>query len=147
MGVGEKELSIDTADPVAGENGHNGEIGMNAVASSSSSSVVKHGKGKDQEGDTEKSEKKNETTNTVPFYKLFSFADSTDIFLMIAGTIGAVANGISMPLMTILFGDMIQSFGGTTDIHDVVHEVSKVCLSIKLETRQSSFSGHFQCPS
>ncbi|XP_039128461.1 ABC transporter B family member 11-like isoform X2 [Dioscorea cayenensis subsp. rotundata] len=101
---------------------------MNAVASSSSSSVVKHGKGKDQEGDTEKSEKKNETTNTVPFYKLFSFADSTDIFLMIAGTIGAVANGISMPLMTILFGDMIQSFGGTTDIHDVVHEVSKVSL-------------------
>ncbi|KAH7676289.1 Xenobiotic-transporting ATPase protein [Dioscorea alata] len=127
MAVGEKELSIDTVDPVAGENGNNGEIGMNA-ASSSSSSVVKHGKGKDQEGDTEKSEKKNETTNTVPFYKLFSFADSTDVFLMIAGTIGAVANGISMPLMTILFGDMIQSFGGTKDNNDVVHEVSKVSL-------------------
>ncbi|KAM0954595.1 putative ABC-type xenobiotic transporter [Dioscorea sansibarensis] len=127
MGIGEKESIIKSADPVAGENGYNGEIDMNA-ASSSSSSVVKHGKGKDQEGDTEKSEKKNETTNTVPFYMLFSFADSTDVLLMIAGTIGAVANGLSLPLMTVLFGNMIQSFGGTSDIHDVVHEVSKVAL-------------------
>uniref|UniRef100_A0A5B7CEH4 Putative ABC transporter B family member 11 n=1 Tax=Davidia involucrata TaxID=16924 RepID=A0A5B7CEH4_DAVIN len=69
-----------------------------------------------------------ESTNTVPFRKLFSFADSTDIVLMIVGTIGAIGNGVCMPLMTILFGELVDSFGQTQNNKDVVHVVSKVSL-------------------
>ncbi|KAG6525619.1 hypothetical protein ZIOFF_015581 [Zingiber officinale] len=66
--------------------------------------------------------------HTVPFYKLFSFADSTDVILMTLGTLGAVGNGLALPLMTVLFGNLIQSFGGESNPHDVLHEVSKVAL-------------------
>ena len=52
-----------------------------------------------------------EKTQTVPLLKLFSFADSIDVALMIVGTVGAIASGLGMPLMTILFGQMINSFG------------------------------------
>ena len=52
-----------------------------------------------------------EKTQAVPLLKLFSFADSTDVALMIVGTVGAIASGLGMPLMTILFGQMINSFG------------------------------------
>nr|XP_043635409.1 ABC transporter B family member 21-like [Erigeron canadensis] len=73
-------------------------------------------------------EKETEKTETVPFYKLFSFADSTDYILMIVGTIGAMANGVSMPLMTILFGDLINSFGENQNNDEVVDAVTKVAL-------------------
>ncbi|XP_010938828.1 ABC transporter B family member 11 [Elaeis guineensis] len=99
---------------------------------SSSNSVVKVPPGKPakmpDQHESEKSGKQDDGNYTVPFYKLFTFADSTDISLMIVGTVGAVANGLALPLMTILFGDLIQSFGGASDTHDVVHRVSKVAL-------------------
>ncbi|KAG5552503.1 hypothetical protein RHGRI_010552 [Rhododendron griersonianum] len=80
--------------------------------------------------DTEqKKTKKEDSAKTVPFYKLFSFADSVDVVLMIVGTIGAVGNGICMPLMTVLMGDLINSFGQTQNNKDVVQEVSKVALN------------------
>lgn len=68
---------------------------------------------------------KKEETKAVSFWKLFAFADSLDKMLMIIGSIGAVGNGISMPLMTILFGELVDSFGqNQTD--NVVSVVSKV---------------------
>ncbi|KAI6679006.1 hypothetical protein NL676_039802 [Syzygium grande] len=45
--------------------------------------------------------KRDEKGNLVPFHKLFSFADSTDILLMVVGSIGAVGNDLSLPLMTV----------------------------------------------
>jgi ATP-binding cassette subfamily B (MDR/TAP) protein 1 len=64
---------------------------------------------------------------TVPFHKLFTFADSTDILLMVVGTIGAIGNGLGLPLMTLLFGEMIDSFGSNqSNTDDVVQQVSKV---------------------
>ncbi|CAK9145283.1 unnamed protein product [Ilex paraguariensis] len=68
------------------------------------------------------------TCNTVPFTKLFSFADSTDYLLMIVGTISAVANGLRLPLMTLLFGELTDSFGETQNINDLRPLVSKVSL-------------------
>lgn len=61
----------------------------------------------------------------VQFYKLFSFADRLDVVLMIVGTIGAIANGLAQPLMTLIFGQLINSFG-SSDQSNVVHDVSKV---------------------
>ncbi|GAB4830640.1 hypothetical protein Ancab_020406 [Ancistrocladus abbreviatus] len=71
---------------------------------------------------------KEETTERVPLHKLFSFADSTDMALMILGSAGAVANGACMPLMSILFGDLINAFGENQFNHLIVKEVSKVSL-------------------
>nr|KYP57752.1 ABC transporter B family member 4 [Cajanus cajan] len=79
--------------------------------------------------DSKKNKVKVERNKTVPFYKLFSFADSWDYLLMLVGTISAVGNGISMPLMTVLIGDAIDAFGGNAvNKQVVVHEVSKASL-------------------
>ena len=61
----------------------------------------------------------------VLFYKLFSFADSVDIILMIVGSISAIANGVAQPLMTLVLGQIINSFGSSDPKH-VVHDVSQV---------------------
>ncbi|CAN6689574.1 unnamed protein product [Malus baccata var. baccata] len=63
----------------------------------------------------------------VAFYKLFAFADRLDIALMIVGTISAVGNGLSQPLMTLVFGNLINTFGSTDPGH-IVPMISKVSL-------------------
>ncbi|XP_057550673.1 ABC transporter B family member 4-like [Amaranthus tricolor] len=68
------------------------------------------------------------TVKKVPFYKLFSFADSTDKLLMTIGSIAAIGNGVSMPLMIIVFGDLVDAFGQNQSPEHIVHVVSKVCL-------------------
>ncbi|CAK8530814.1 unnamed protein product [Lathyrus sativus] len=65
------------------------------------------------------------TNQKLPFYKLFNFADRLDVTLMIIGTIAAVANGLSQPLMTLIFGKLINAFGGF-DPSAIVKQVSKV---------------------
>lgn len=62
---------------------------------------------------------------TVPFYKLFSFADTSDVALMTVGTVAAVANGISMSLVSYIFGQLVNTFGFSGRA-SIVHEVSKV---------------------
>ncbi|KAK7282933.1 hypothetical protein RIF29_12063 [Crotalaria pallida] len=75
-----------------------------------------------------KKSKQKEKAETVPFHRLFSFADSTDILLMVVGTIGAFGNGMGLPLMTFLTGQMIDIFGINQGTNHVVEEVSKICL-------------------
>ncbi|XP_047326172.1 ABC transporter B family member 4-like [Impatiens glandulifera] len=90
------------------------ETELPALASNSSSS-----------GDQEKVDK----SKTVPFFKLFTFADRTDLWLMIAGIVGSIGNGMTMPLMTVLFGELIDSFGqNQSDQANIVTVVSKVSL-------------------
>ncbi|KAK7264797.1 hypothetical protein RJT34_32408 [Clitoria ternatea] len=78
--------------------------------------------------DSKKSEGNDEKAKTVPLYKLFSFADPLDHLLMFVGTVGAVGNGMSLPLMTLVFGSMINAFGGSRNTDNVVHDVSKESL-------------------
>lgn len=79
-----------------------------------------------EETNGEQSKQKEEKPETVPFYRLFTFADSNDILLMAVGTIGAIGNGLGLPIMTLLFGQIINSFGSNQQIDDVVEVVSKV---------------------
>ncbi|XP_073224373.1 ABC transporter B family member 9-like [Cicer arietinum] len=67
------------------------------------------------------------TNQKVPFYKLFTFADSLDVMLMIIGTISALANGMTQPIMTLILGKIINTFG-SSDPHHIVKEVAKVSL-------------------
>ncbi|XP_074310741.1 ABC transporter B family member 21-like [Silene latifolia] len=71
---------------------------------------------------------KAEAAKKVPFYKLFSFADSTDKALMIIGSIAAAGNGVSMPFLAILLGDLIDAFGQNQNTKHVVRVVSQVAL-------------------
>ncbi|KAI3947772.1 hypothetical protein MKX01_034437, partial [Papaver californicum] len=64
-------------------------------------------------------------TNLVPFFKLFSFADSKDVILMVVGTISAFVNGWKMPIMAVLGGQLINSFASTDGSNDVLKQVSK----------------------
>lgn len=77
----------------------------------------------------EKKKEEEEKPKSIPFLKLFSFADSYDFILMLIGTVGGVGNGVGMPLMTVLFGELINSFGSNQGNHDVVSQVSKVYYS------------------
>ncbi|XP_020276503.1 ABC transporter B family member 11-like isoform X2 [Asparagus officinalis] len=125
MGVGEeKDRTSSSAGRMAKENGN----GSNEASSRTNSA------GKEED----------EAKHSVPFYKLLSFADSTDVLLMIAGTIGALANGAALPLMTVLFGNVIQSFGGASDIHEVVHRVNKVCLQFVYLAVGAGIASFFQ---
>lgn len=70
-------------------------------------------------------EKKKE--ESLPFFKLFSFADKFDYLLMITGTLGAIVHGSSMPVFFLLFGEMVNGFGkNQMDLHQMTHEVSRV---------------------
>lgn len=85
-----------------------------------------NGGGLEKEKEAAAEEEKGQPEEKVPFYKLFSFADSADIFLMIIGSFGAMGNGLALPLMTVLFGEMINSFGSNQNNNSVVDVVSKV---------------------
>uniref|UniRef100_A0A0E0C6J9 MDR-like ABC transporter n=1 Tax=Oryza meridionalis TaxID=40149 RepID=A0A0E0C6J9_9ORYZ len=64
----------------------------------------------------------------VPLFSLFRYADRLDVLLMVVGTVGALGNGISQPLMTVLFGNVINSFGANTG-GSVLRSVTKVVLN------------------
>lgn len=49
----------------------------------------------------------------------FRFADSLDIFLMLVGTIMAMANGAVLPAMMLVFGEMTNSFVDSSIIENV----------------------------
>ncbi|XP_022770731.1 ABC transporter B family member 4-like isoform X2 [Durio zibethinus] len=113
---------------MASENGLKGHTDLHEASTSKSQEEpekVSDVKGENQDSESSKGDEK---TKTVPFYKLFAFADSKDIWLMVIGTIGAIGNGLCMPLMTILFGDLIDAFGQNQSNDRVVNVVSKVAL-------------------
>lgn len=88
----------------------------------------------DTDGNCEQQPKPNTTekpcsrkvSERVPYYKLFSFADPVDYALMVIGVITSVGSGLSLPLMTFLYGELADSFGQNVGTQRVVHEVSKV---------------------
>ncbi|KAK8693708.1 hypothetical protein V6N13_071279 [Hibiscus sabdariffa] len=110
-------------------NSFNGDSDLNEASASKSCKVPEKDRGTNGKNQDLETPKGDEKTNTVPFFKLFAFADQTDILLMIAGTIGAIGNGISMPLMTILFGELTDSFGENQSNNEVVDAVSEVALN------------------
>ncbi|XP_047051167.1 ABC transporter B family member 4-like [Lolium rigidum] len=66
----------------------------------------------------------------VQLYRMFAFADRTDGALMAVGAASAVANGMAQPLMTFIFGDVIDAFGSAADSpEDVLHKVTKVIIN------------------
>ncbi|XP_039267520.2 ATP-dependent translocase ABCB1-like [Styela clava] len=54
--------------------------------------------------------KKNEPIPTVPYYKLYRFADGLDYLLVIIGLLAATIHGSCLPLLFVFFGDLTNSF-------------------------------------
>ncbi|XP_055813951.1 ABC transporter B family member 21-like isoform X2 [Solanum dulcamara] len=91
--------------------------------------VLESSDGSNCERVSDKTEKqKVAAADKVPYYKLLSFADPVDHALMVIGMITAVGSGICFPLMAVLFGELVDSFGMTVDSEKIVDEVSKVAL-------------------
>ncbi|XP_020267245.1 ABC transporter B family member 4-like isoform X1 [Asparagus officinalis] len=63
---------------------------------------------------------------------------------MVVGTFGALGSGAAMSLMAVLFGNLIESFGGDSDMHEVVHRVSEVCLQFLYLAVGSGVASFFQ---
>ncbi|XP_072967585.1 ABC transporter B family member 11-like [Typha angustifolia] len=64
----------------------------------------------------------------VALHRLFDYADGFDLLLMLVGSAAALANGISMPLMTVIFGQAVDAFGGGNP-DNVLPRVTKVVLN------------------
>ncbi|CAO2038517.1 unnamed protein product [Urochloa humidicola] len=63
----------------------------------------------------------------VSMHRLFAFADRQDVAMMAVGTAAAVANGLAMPFLTFIMGDLVDAFGAA-DRAGVVHVVSMVAV-------------------
>ncbi|KAI3993270.1 hypothetical protein MKX01_010013, partial [Papaver californicum] len=77
-----------------------------------------------EQQNSEKAKGEDEKFSVVPFFRLFAFADSKDTALMVIGVTAAFANGATMPLMSIIIGNLVNSFGNTAGTKDVVKQVS-----------------------
>ncbi|CAG8544756.1 10017_t:CDS:10 [Ambispora leptoticha] len=64
----------------------------------------------DIEIDEHNEKKKQKPKQKIKLSQLFRFATFTDKLLMILGSVGAMGNGASYPLMTILFSGIIQAY-------------------------------------
>jgi ATP-binding cassette subfamily B (MDR/TAP) protein 1 len=66
----------------------------------------------------------------VRFVWLFRYADGKDVLLMLVGTVAALGNGFALPLTTIIFGQLIDAYGGATTetILDRVIKVAHIRL-------------------
>ena len=113
--------------------------GKKSLASTSSANHDKHAISHDDDDEDQidstaqhkKTTHDKNTTKSVPFFKLFSFADKFDQFLIVSGAIAAALNGLTLPLMTILFGQLIDAFGQNASTTDQVQrEVSKVLFPL-----------------
>ncbi|XP_023932082.1 multidrug resistance protein 1A isoform X3 [Lingula anatina] len=56
--------------------------------------------------------KKEEPEKMVGVFEIFRFASGFDYFLMSIGSLAAIIHGLALPLMIVVFGDMIDSFVG-----------------------------------
>uniref|UniRef100_A0A667Z073 ATP-binding cassette, sub-family B (MDR/TAP), member 4 n=1 Tax=Myripristis murdjan TaxID=586833 RepID=A0A667Z073_9TELE len=70
----------------------------------------------------EKKEKEEKLPMVGPI-ALFRFADGWDIVLLLLGTVMAMANGVVLPLMCIVFGDMTDSFVGDSQLSQNITDI------------------------
>ncbi|XP_066306816.1 ABC transporter B family member 11-like [Miscanthus floridulus] len=81
----------------------------------------------DQNGRDGEEKKDAAQVKKVSLLGMFRYADRLDVLLMVVGTVAAVGNGVAEPLVTLLFGKVIDSFGDSTT-QSILRSVSKVVL-------------------
>ncbi|GMF09901.1 unnamed protein product [Phytophthora lilii] len=81
------------------------------------------------------------TKKQVPLLELFSFADPTDKLLMAIGTLGALGAGVLRPLMVVLLGNIINSFGSTSEQEDSGSIFTGISSSVNKGARNLTIVG------
>jgi ATP-binding cassette subfamily B (MDR/TAP) protein 1 len=88
----------------------------------------------DREKDQQEKEKKDSKIKKkkgVTFWKLqFSLAKKFDILIILLGTIGSLASGISMPLFIVIFGRTLNDLGPSHqgETNGFLSNISTLCL-------------------
>ena len=54
----------------------------------------------------------------MSWFSLFRFATTTDVILIVIGSISAAAMGVALPAFAILWGDMTDSFGDSAQMEE-----------------------------
>uniref|UniRef100_A0A8D3C149 ATP-binding cassette, sub-family B (MDR/TAP), member 4 n=1 Tax=Scophthalmus maximus TaxID=52904 RepID=A0A8D3C149_SCOMX len=85
----------------------------------------------------EKKKKKKEKEPKLPMVgpiALFRFADSMDLLMVFLGTVMAMANGVVLPLMCIVFGDMTDSLVNFDYPENITSHPSEFLTSLTIYT-------------
>ncbi|XP_064907343.1 ATP-binding cassette sub-family B member 5 isoform X2 [Columba livia] len=95
-----------------------------------------------------KNKKENEKIDkkAVGIFELFHYADWVDILLMVVGLIAAATNGTGLPLMIIIFGDMIVLSGVRPNVSEDTSVNSSSCPSIPsidIEAEMTKFAYYY----
>jgi ATP-binding cassette subfamily B (MDR/TAP) protein 1 len=78
------------------------------------------------------------------FTSLFRFATTTDIILLVVGTICAIAMGVALPSFAILWGNMTNKFGDGGSIEDAAKDIMLSFIYIGLGAFAAGW-GMFAC--
>ncbi|XP_067865081.1 ATP-dependent translocase ABCB1-like isoform X3 [Heterodontus francisci] len=89
-----------------------------------------------------KDEKKVEEVQSVSSLQMFRFADGVDILLMVVGIIAAVAHGMCLPLLSIVFGDMTNGFICQAQSANISLNVTD-CDDAPFEEQMAKFSYYY----
>lgn len=63
-----------------------------------------------------KGHKKQSEQTTVPYFQLFAYAKKAEMYYMLISIPAAMVHGSILPLFTIIFGSVIDVFGGTDNV-------------------------------
>ncbi|KAL3678872.1 hypothetical protein R1sor_021828 [Riccia sorocarpa] len=127
-GVGSSDMGTEKRDPNVSSPTFNGMVKERNLKKGEGEVDDRNSRVAAPEEDSKGKTRKN-TKEMVGFFKLFAFADSFDIVLMIVGTIAGLVAGVSQPFMTFLFGRFVDAFGNNGSNTDKLQdEVNKVAI-------------------
>ena len=78
--------------------------------------------------------KTNKKNGSLGFRFIFMHADGKDLFLMVLGTIGAVGEGLTTPLVLYISSRMMNNIGSSSNMdgNTFIHSINKVQFFISL---------------
>lgn len=78
--------------------------------------------------------KTNKKNGSLGFRSIFMHADGKDLFLMVLGTIGAVGEGLTTPLVLYISSRMMNNIGSSSNMdgNTFIHSINKVQFFISL---------------
>lgn len=84
-------------------------------------------------------EKAQEARPIPSYFKLYSHAEPFDCFLIAIGTLGAVAAGVTMPLFTVVFGQLVNTYGGGPVTSSQINEIALNFVYLAIASLVASF--------
>lgn len=90
--------------------------------------------GKDQKSVAMVREEKMKKNGSIGLGSIFMHADVKDWFFMILGTIGAVSEGLTTPLVLFLSSHMMNNIGNSSnmEVNTFIHNINKVQFHLSL---------------